>query len=101
MANLFSDIEMLKVTCAHELMHLQFHYYFEENLRKTITKKQFKDIKEALTILLNIEFKDILKKKDLGYPNHKNLRDFIEKQWKKKKDFDILLDKCVNYLKNN
>ena len=93
------EIEGKLLTAAHEIMHLQFHYYYEKKLRKRISNKQFQDIKEALTVLLNLEFKDLIKKTDMGYPKHKKFRRFISTQWKKKKDFDILLEKCVDYLK--
>lgn len=93
------DINAKILTIAHEIMHLQFHYYYEKELRKSISNKEFHNIKEALTVLLNLEFKDLIKKTDMGYPEHKKLREFMEKEWKKKKDFDILLEKGVDYLK--
>jgi len=97
MVNIFSTDT--STTIAHELMHLQFHHYFEKEIRKKINEKQFQDLKEALTVLLNIEFKGILKEKDKGYPLHKKLRNFIEKEWEKKRDFYFLIGKCINYLK--
>ncbi|MGA2130181.1 MAG: hypothetical protein ABSG05_01015 [Candidatus Pacearchaeota archaeon] len=99
MANIFTNDASLVI--AHEVMHLQFHYYFEDEIRKTLSEGKFQDLKEALTVLLNVEFKDILKEKDKGYPSHVKIRQFIVKQWKKEKDFDVLIDKCVEYLKNN
>ena len=95
MVNIFSNDA--STTIAHELMHLQFYHYFEKEIRKTLNEKQFQDLKEALTILLNMEFKGILKEKDKGYPGHKKLRNFIEKEWKKRKDFDVLIEKYINY----
>ena len=97
MVNIFSHD--IKRTAAHELMHLQFHYYFQDYVEDKLGHSKFEDLKEALTVLLNIEFKDITDKKDTGYPNHQKLRKFIVEQWKKEPDFDILIDKCVNYLK--
>ena len=35
---------------------------------------------------------------DIGYPAHKELRDFISRTWKKEKDFEGLLKKCVEHL---
>ncbi|MBU2562447.1 MAG: hypothetical protein KKF68_02180, partial [Nanoarchaeota archaeon] len=34
MTNLFWSVNKSLMTSAHELMHLQFHFYFEEKLRK-------------------------------------------------------------------
>lgn len=98
MTNIFCNINHSLLTIVHELMHLQIHYYFEKKLREKISYKKFQDLKEALTILLNIEFRDILNEEDVGYPNHVDLRNFIKEQWKKEKDFDVLLDKCVEHL---
>jgi len=52
-----------------------------------------------LTILLNLEFKDLWFVEDRGYDVHKELRNFISDEWKKEKDFEKLLDKCILYLK--
>ena len=86
-------------TSGHELMHLQFGYYFWNEIAKQIGNKKTADLSESLTVLLNPEFRDLWLVEDTGYPAHKQLRSFIEKEWNKKKDFDILLDKCVEYLK--
>ena len=101
MINIFNDIDFVMQIIAHELMHLQFYHYFEKYLRKKqkLSGKQFQDLKEALTVLLNLEFTHIIKKEDKGYSSHKELREFIVKEWKKEPDFDALLNKCVNYLK--
>ena len=93
MTNISWSEDMIVLTVAHELMHLQFHHYYEKKLLKEISKEQFHDIKEALTVLLNIEFSDLIKSKDLGYPKHQKLRKFIQKEWEKEKDFDLLIKK--------
>jgi len=101
MINIFNDIDFVMQIIAHELMHLQLHYYFERNIKKKrkLSEKKFQDLKEALTVLLNLEFKNIIKKEDKGYPSHKKLRTFIVKEWKKEPDFEVLLNKCIKYLK--
>lgn len=76
MVNLFSKPEKAVLTCAHELMHLQFHYYFERKLREKISYEKFHDLKEALTILLNLEFSDILKEKDPGLSSSPRIKVF-------------------------
>ena len=99
MINIYKTLDSELTTTAHEIMHLQFHHYFEEQLRKELSHEQFHNLKEALTVLLNIEFGDLFKEKDAGYPSHKELREFIVNEWKKQKDFDVLLEKCVEKLK--
>jgi len=102
MINIFDNIDNILLTCAHELMHLQFHHtkYWKQS-EKEIGYYRTHDLKEALTILLNLEFKDLLKAKDEAYPNHIELRKFISKTWKKEKDFDILINKSLKWIKEN
>jgi hypothetical protein len=50
---------------AHELLHMQTHKYYEnvEPMSK-LSRKQFNDLKESLTFLLNHEFKGIDMRED-------------------------------------
>lgn len=100
MIGILNSVENILKTIAHEIMHLQFHYYFEDDLRKKISYEKFHDLKEALTVLLNIEFKDLQIGEDKGYLQHKKFREFIISEWEKQKDFEILLDKCIGFLNN-
>jgi len=52
-----------------------------------------------LTVLLNIEFKDLLLTSDYGYEEHNELREFISESWKREKNFEQLINLCVEYLK--
>lgn len=80
----------------HETMHVFFHCYFWNNcIKKGLSKEQVNDIKEAVTVIVNKEFKDIIPNKDKGYPNHKNLRKVIEKEWLKEKNFEKMLNKII------
>ena len=82
-------------------MHLYFHKFYWNKIETEIGKEKTGDLKEALTILLNLEFKDLWFVEDLGYESHKELRNFIMEKWKEEKDFETLLDKCVEYLKTD
>lgn len=99
MINFFSSISHTLKTIAHEIMHFQFYKYYFENIEKRTGKQKAEDLKEALTVLLNLEFLDLWHVNDKGYTIHKELRKFIENEWKKEKDFGILLNKCINHLK--
>lgn len=96
MVSFFRNILHVLKTTAHEIMHIQFHNTYWKKVEDKIGKKKTADLKEALTVLLNLEFRDLWFVDDKGYEPHKELRSFIEKQWKKKKDFDVLMDKCVH-----
>lgn len=99
MINFFSPIPHTLRTIGHEILHLQFYKYFFDKIKKEIGKEKTEDLKEALTILLNLEFQSLWFVRDKGYLKHEKLREFIEKEWKKESDFKILLEKCVDYLK--
>jgi len=86
-------------TSGHELMHLQFSHYFWDEVEAQIGNVKTADLNESLTILLNPEFGDLWLVGDRGYPAHQELRKFISMEWKKNPDFDVLLEKCVEYLK--
>jgi len=99
MVSFFRDIAHTLNTSGHEIMHIQFHNTYWEEIEKEIGKEKTADLKESLTVLLNLEFRDLWFVDDIGYEPHQELRKFIEEEWKKKPDFDILMKKCKKYLK--
>lgn len=99
MYSLFSSLPGALGTCGHEIMHLYFHEFYWNGVEKKIGGKKTGDLKEALTVLLNTEFKDLWFSEDRGYEEHKELREFITLEWENKKDFKNLLEKCVEYLR--
>lgn len=101
MVPLFSNIPYMLKTAGHELMHLDFHKNNWINIEMEIGKEKTGDLKEALTVLLNLEFRDLWIVKDEGKSSEEqqDLRDFIQKEWVKEKDYNLLLKKCVSYLK--
>lgn len=101
MVSFFRDLTSALSTCGHELIHIQFHNTYWNDVEKQIGKEKTADLKEALTVLLNLEFKDLWFVEDRGYDVHKELRNFIADEWKKEKDFEVLLKRCVDYLSKN
>lgn len=100
MFSLFYSLPKILQTCGHEIMHLYFHKFYWKKIEDKIGKEKTSDLKESLTVLLNLEFSDLFFAQDTGYDYHKELREFISENWKKEKDFEKLLEKCVSYLKN-
>jgi hypothetical protein len=86
---------------AHELFHFQFQWYYWNKCKKELNENKTHDLKEALTVLLNEEFKDFLLIEDKGYLVHQKLRKHLSKVWRKTKDFDRLIDGGVEFLKRN
>jgi hypothetical protein len=100
--NYFSSINNCLLTAGHELMHIQLHNTdWWERVEKEIGSNKTHDLKEALTILLNLEFSDLWMFREFGYPNHIKLREFISKEWKKEKSFDKLTENCIKWIKKN
>jgi hypothetical protein len=95
----FNSFPQALITAGHEIMHIQFHNTYWKDIEKQIGKEKTADLKEALTVLLNIEFRDLWFSEDKGYEIHQKLRKFISEEWKKNKNFDVLMVKCIEYLK--
>ena len=86
----------------HEILHLQFLYYYRDYcLERGLSEKQLDDLKEAITFMLNDKsFEEFYLAQDFGYPNHQQLRQVLEKIWKKDKNFQRFLDKAIKVMKN-
>ncbi len=81
----------------HELWHFYTWYKFGVTWEEKMGKEQYNDLKEALTVLLNVECKDLLPEgvEDVGYPQHRELRERILKFWDKEKDIEKLWESLV------
>jgi hypothetical protein len=90
-------------TAMHEMMHFIFHKYFFNAWQKrfSLTYNQIWTIKEAVTVILNSECNQIRFNADMGHPGHENLREKIKKDWPKYKDFEIVLNRACEHVKNN
>ena len=79
-------------TATHELSHFMFHkYYWGACQNSGLSENRIWDIKEAFTVLLNLEFNEFRFVRDEGYAQHQKLRKIIEKSWIKNRDFDKAL----------
>lgn len=92
--------EKVDAIVAHEIMHIEFqNAYSYGYFKKTgLSVKQYNDLKESLTVLLNEEMSDILSKPDYGYKEHQELRNKISKLWKQNKNFSFLLDNIIEFM---
>ncbi len=79
-------------TAMHELWHFYTWYGLGEGEEARMGKQEYNERKEALTVLLNVECKDLLPDGviDNGYPQHKELREKILQLWEKEKDIKKL-----------
>ena len=82
----------------HELWHFFTWYSFGKNFKKNniISKEKYYDIKESLTEILNLEFKDLLGGQiDKGYFPHQKIREKVKKLWIKHKNIKKVVDELL------
>ena len=80
----------------HELMHFMFHRYYEKYcVERGLNPETVWDVKEAFTVLLNIEFGDLRSQPDKGYEPHQALRAVVEQNWQSSKNFQKTLDVAI------
>lgn len=65
----------------HEIMHFYSHQLLQPKFVKAGIPEKHQDFKEALTVLLNEKFGDIMEYDDAGYPQHQKLRSWIKEQY--------------------
>lgn len=85
-------------TAMHELWHFYTWYKFGASEQERIGAKKYNDIKEALTVLLNLECKHLLPDgiEDTGYLQHQELRNEILKLWAENPDINFVWKKLAN-----
>lgn len=77
----------------HEILHFQFIHYFKKNKKlKQISPTQFEMLKEALTVILNEEAKELISQEDKWYAPHAQLREKLLAFRLKDKDFNKLVE---------
>ncbi len=98
-----TDSDQILKIIMHELWHFYTWYGVGIDQEKELEKKKYNDLKESLTVLLNIECKDLLPEGaiDYGYPQHQELRNKIIEWWKENQDIDIIWEKSKEYILEN
>lgn len=87
-------------TIIHELFHFYTHKLYEKLFEDNgLSRQQFNDYKEALTVLINSEFRDLLGgNPEKGYDRQRDLRIWIENSWPNHKNVGSLTDEYINLL---
>ncbi len=82
----------IRKTAMHELWHFYTWYGLGADQEEKLGKQKYNDLKEALTVLLNVECKDLLPEGviDGGYPQHKEIREKILENWVKDRNIATL-----------
>jgi hypothetical protein len=83
-------------TAMHELWHFYTWYKFGVKEESQLGKEKYNKIKEALTVLLNVIYPDLLGSiQDIGYPQHQELREQILEYWNQHEDIQIVWEKLI------
>ena len=84
--------DTVRKTVMHELWHFYTWYGLGTDQEEILGKQKYNDLKEALTVLLNVECADLLPEgiSDEGYPQHQELRQSILNIWKNEKNIQSL-----------
>jgi len=87
------------LTAMHEMMHIFFHKQWWQFCKdQGVEDKNIWDIKEAVTVLLNLWFKYQIVDIDMGYPEHAQFRKNIKEWFLEIKDFKTTLTKACEYI---
>ncbi len=83
----------------HEFSHIYFYAFMHKNFKKSwlglelhvgdkrLGEGELNELKEIVTVINNIEFKDILITPDTGYPKHEKIRTKTVELWQGNKNF--------------
>lgn len=84
-------------TIMHELWHF-YTWYALIGEEEKLGAQRYNDIKESLTVLLNVECKDLLLEGiiDHGYPQHQDMRQKILEYWKTDRNIKNLWNYIAN-----
>jgi hypothetical protein len=97
----FASIALQTKTMMHESMHLVFLDNFEKYLVENgVNRQGVLEINEALTVLLNWEFKEfLLVPENNNKPSAKDLQEEVVAFYKQKKPFGEILDRLIELRK--
>lgn len=85
-------ISLPRIASAHRtVMHELFHFYTWHAFGQVIPKEKYNDIKESLTVLLNLEFADLMNGEDRGYQQHTEMRQEISRMWREGKKLNEII----------
>jgi len=102
MVSVREGLEEQLLTIYHELFHFIFiKHYGNYCQNQKLTPEEFETIKESLTLFLNKPpFTKINTLYEKGYPQEKELRDFMAKEYKKNHNFLSLLNASIKLIKS-
>lgn len=85
-------------TAMHELWHFYTWRAFGQDQVERLGAQKYGDLKEALTVLINIECADLLPEdvQDKGYPQHEEMRQHSIEFWKTNKNIHELWEYLIN-----
>lgn len=88
----------IRKTAMHELWHFYTWYGLGSDQEAKLGKQKYNELKEALTVLLNVECGDLLPigTLDAGYPQHQEIRKKILDYWEKDRNMYSLWEHIID-----
>lgn len=83
----------------HELLHFQYFAYYGERIWDILGREKHATLKEAMTVILDDEFKDITPTPDEGYNEDEELRKKLLIIWKQVRDMDLFMNRAIEILR--
>lgn len=96
--SIYRQDKYIPTTIIHEFSHIAFLYRWNDFCKKLgYTDNSIQELKEVLTVINNIEFKDI---DDKGYSIHKDIRDIVKNMWLENHDLKRIISnpKIINLI---
>ncbi len=91
-----TNLKAVTKTLMHELWHWYYYAFFRDEIQVKHGAKVSNDMKEALTVLLNEEFSDLMPGiQDIGYPQHQELRATILKEYRNTHDIKQTIERSL------
>ncbi len=97
----FIQSKNVRTIVMHELWHFYTWYTLGKDQEEILGKQKYNDIKEALTVLLNVECSNLFPEGvfDIGYPQHQEIREEILKYWGNDKNIINLWNHLLKNMK--
>jgi hypothetical protein len=84
----------------HELLHFQYFAYYGESIWNDLGEQAHLEIKEAMTVIIDQEFKEFEVEDDDCYPIYSDLRKKFLELWNESNNMDDFIDRIIYYYKN-
>ncbi|MBU1092492.1 hypothetical protein KJ836_02395 [Patescibacteria group bacterium] len=90
-------------TLLHELLHFQFHHYYDDDLQDKVSDSEWEAIKEGMTVILNDDLVGWTGHKEITYSIYEDFAEELLALWQgtANRQFDKFVAEAVELVKNH